>query len=103
MRFWVRAASAGRHFHRNEAPVRLQRCDENRLGVVAIVLGSLALAEGYHQIRRQQFRAMPERLQRARPEVRRAAGFHRYRARRQIRRPLRETSEAELLEEHRAP
>src|SRR5215831_16515900 len=81
----------------------VQRSDENRLSVVAIVLRGLALAEGFHQIWCQELWLMPQSCERARPEVCRAAGLHRHRARWQVRGPARETTETELLEEQRAP
>src|SRR5262245_57167292 len=75
---------------------------QDRLRIVAIVLGPLALAEGLQQIRREQLRAMSEAGERACPEVCRAASLHRYDTRRQVRCPARKTTESELLEEQRA-
>jgi len=87
---------------RHEAHVRLSHGGEDRLRIVAIVLGALAFAKRGDKFRRHELRMMTVLSQKPRPVVRRAARLYPERARGQFHRPFCKALKTELFEVLRA-
>ena len=89
-------------FDGDEAHVRLAHCAQDRLRIVAVVLGATAQPIGLDELSGHQPGRVAVLRQEPRPVMRRAAGLQAHEARGQVGGPLGKARETELPEEHRA-